>query len=121
MRGRSGCRVLDGCESGRDGRACDGLPTEVGCVGVFLLSGRGGTEDGCIGGPGLELGLPAPFSCCEGVDGLASESLEDGSGSLSLDGAGVPGFETPRFDPLSSARAGARWAPLLESTDQFLG
>lgn len=63
MTGRSDCRVLDGCESGRDGKACDGLPAAAGCVGAFLPSGLCGTEDGCMGGPGLGAGLPITSSC----------------------------------------------------------
>jgi hypothetical protein len=112
---RSGCRAVDGRESGRDGKACDGLPTGGACVGV-LPSGRGGTDDGCIGGPGL-VGL---VSCCDGVDALVSNDLAaDFRGSLSLEGgAGVAGVEALRFSPLSSSRAGILWTPLLEDTDQ---
>jgi hypothetical protein len=114
MLGRSGCRAVDGRESGRVGKACDGLPTGA-CVGV-LLSGRSGTDDGCIGGPGL-LGRT---SCCDGVDALVSGSFNiDFAGSLSLeDAASVAGVEALRFGPLSSSRAGVLWIPLLENTDQ---
>jgi hypothetical protein len=116
MMGRSGCRAADGRESGRDGRACDGLPTGGACVDA-LLSGRGGTDDGCMGGPGLvSLG-----SCCDGVDALGSGNLvADLAGSLPLeDSAGVAGVETLRFGPLSSSRAGVLCTPLLEEIDQF--
>lgn len=117
MLGRSDCRVLDGCESGRDGKACDGLPAVVGCIAMFLPSGLGGTDEGCIGGPGLGADLPITSSCWEGVGGRASECLGPGfAGSLSLEeGPGVPGAEISRFDALSFvSRGGACWAPLLQ-------
>jgi hypothetical protein len=103
MLGLSGCRAVDGRESGREGKACDGLPTSGACVGV-LLSGRDGTDDGCIGGPGLV----GRVSCCDGVDALTSGSFDaDFACSLSLeDAAGVAGVEALRFGPLSSSRAG---------------
>jgi hypothetical protein len=74
---------------------------------VFLLSGRSGTDEGCIGGPAL-VSLAAPVSCCDGVDALASGNLDVGfAGSLSLkDGAGVTGVEALCFGPLSRSRAG---------------
>lgn len=68
---RSFCR-LDGCESGRVGRTWDALLAGVGCDGKFLLSGREGMEDGCIGGPGLLVGLTAPPSRCGKLEVLDS-------------------------------------------------
>jgi len=81
---------------------------------VFLLSGRNGTDDGCIGGP-LIGGLPEPVSGCEGVDGLLSEAFGVGlNGSLSLEGAGVV---LSCFDLFSlDSRSGV---PFLEDVDQF--
>ena len=81
---------------------------------MFLLSGRSGTDDGCIGGP-LIGGLPEPVSGCDGVEGLLSEAFGVGlNGSLSLEGAGVV---LSSFDLLSlDSRSGV---PFLEDVDQF--
>ena len=80
---------------------------------MFLLSGRSGTEDGCIGGP-LIGGLPEPVSGCDGVEGLLSEAFGVGlNGSLSLEGAGVV---LSCFDLSFDSRSGV---PFLEDVDQF--
>jgi len=80
---------------------------------VFLLSGRSGTDDGCIGGP-LIGGLPEPVSGCDGVEGLLSEAFGVGlNGSLSLEGAGVV---LSCFDLSFDSRSGV---PFLEDVDQF--
>lgn len=80
---------------------------------MFLLSGRSGTDDGCIGGP-LIGGLPEPVSDCDGVEGLLSEAFGVGlNGSLSLEGAGVV---LSCFDLLSlDSRSGVLF---LEDVDQ---
>lgn len=80
---------------------------------MFLLSGRSGTDDGCIGGP-LIGGLPEPVSGCDGVDGLLSDAFGVGlNGSLSLEGAGVV---LSCFDLSFDSRSGV---PFLEDVDQF--
>jgi hypothetical protein len=118
MIGRSGCRVLVGCESGRNGKACDCLLTGVACDGVLLLSGREGTDDGCIGGPALTVDLTALVSCCDGVDELPSGLDPDVTDSLSReDGAGATGVGVLRFDPSSISRAGVVWVPFLRDAD----
>jgi hypothetical protein len=85
---------------------------------VFLLSGRNGTDDGCIGGPGLIVDLPEPVSCCDGVEGLLSDAFGVGlNGSLSLEeGTGVVllCLDLLSFD----SRTGTCWVPFLEDADQ---